>query len=89
MDIRIYVGVDCDESWLTVGFVGSQGILRGLSRTASPPPGCFDSFGQRLSGMVRGLRGEENLRMKNFRAIGIGIPRYCQMLWVSRRSLVP
>ncbi len=74
MDIQIFVGVDCDEQQLTMGFVGSQGILRSLSRTSSPLPDHLDTFGQRLHGMIRGLRGEENLRMKNFRAIGIGVP---------------
>ena len=81
MDIQIFVGVDCDEQQLTMGFVGSQGILRSLSRTSSPLPDHLDTFGQRLHGMIRGLRGEENLRMKNFRAIGIGIPgRYVPKL---------
>lgn len=31
-------------------------------------------FGQYVDGMVRGLRGDVNLRMKNFRGIGIGVP---------------
>ncbi|PIQ83393.1 MAG: hypothetical protein COV75_07635 [Candidatus Omnitrophica bacterium CG11_big_fil_rev_8_21_14_0_20_63_9] len=77
MDIQIFVGVDCDEQQMIVGFVGSQGILRSLSRTSSPLRDSPDRFGQRLAGMVRGLRGELNLRMRNFRAIGIGVPRTC------------
>ncbi len=74
MDIQIFVGVDCDEQQLTLGLIGSQGILRSLSRTTSPLPDHLGTFGQRLNGMIRGLRGETNLRMKNFRGIGIGVP---------------
>ena len=72
--MRIFVGVDCNEHQLTMGFIGSQGILKSLSTTASPLPDHCDTFGQRLDGMIRGLRGEENFRMKQFRGIGIGIP---------------
>ena len=72
--MRIFIGIDCDEHQLMVGFIGSQGILRSLSTTTSPLPTHLDTFGQRLNGMIRGLRGEENIRMKQFCGIGIGIP---------------
>ena len=51
--MRIFVGVDCDEHQLTMGFIGSQGILKSLSTTASPLPDHPDTFGQRLDGMIR------------------------------------
>jgi len=72
--MRIFVGVDCDEKRLAVGLVGSQGVLRGLSTTGSLLPDRLDTLGSCLNGMIRGLRGETNLRMKNFCGIGIGIP---------------
>ena len=81
LNMRIFVGVDCNEEQLTMGFIGSQGILKGLSSTGSLFPDRLNSFGQCLVGMMRGLRGEENLRMKNFYGIGIGIPaRYVPRL---------
>jgi len=72
--MRIFVGVDCGENQLAMGFVGSQGLLKGLSTTESLLPDRLNTFGQRLNGMLRGVRGESNLRMKNFCGIGIGIP---------------
>lgn len=72
--MRIFVGIDCDEHQLMMGFIGSQGILKALSTTASLLPNHPDTFGQHLNGMIRCLRGEENLRMKQFRGIGMGIP---------------
>ena len=74
LGMRIFVGIDCDEHQLMMGLIGSQGILKSLSTTTSPLPEHLDTFGQRLSGMIRGLRGEEKLRMKQFRGIGLGIP---------------
>lgn len=74
MAIQIFVGVDCDEQQLTMAFIGSQGILRSLSTTSSPLPDRLDTIGRRLMGMIRGIRGEANLRMRNFRGIGIGVP---------------
>ena len=72
--MRIFVGVDCGEKRLALGLMGSQGILKGLSTTGSLIPDHFDTLGNRIHGLIRGLRGETNLRMKNFRGIGIGIP---------------
>ncbi len=83
--MRIFVGVDCDEHQLAMGFVGSQGILKSLSTTTSLLPDRIDRFGQYLHGMIRGIRGETNLRMKNFRGIGIGLPR--SYLEKSRRDI--
>lgn len=75
LNMRIFVGVDCDESRLMLGLVGSQGILKGLSTITSPAlPEHLSRFGTRLHGMIPGLRGELNLRMKNFSGIGIGLP---------------
>src|SRR6185295_3202682 len=74
LSTRIYVGVDCDPAQLMLGIIGADGILRGLSTTRSPLADEWDSFGQRIFGMVRGLRGEQNLRMKQFQGIGIGLP---------------
>ncbi len=72
--MKVFIGVDYNEGLLTIGFVSPQGILKGLTITSSPLLNEPDTFGQRLNGAVRGLRGEENLRMKDFQAIGIGIP---------------
>ena len=74
LSMRIFIGVDCDETRLAMGFVGSQGILRAFSTTESLLPDRVDMFGRCLNGMIRGVRGEENLRMKDFYGIGIGIP---------------
>jgi predicted NBD/HSP70 family sugar kinase len=74
LQARVFVGVDCGPNQLMMGFVGADGILRGLSLTQSPPSDQPELFAQRIHGMVRGLRGEENLRMKQFQGLGIGLP---------------
>jgi predicted NBD/HSP70 family sugar kinase len=72
--MKVFIGVDYNEHLLTIGFVGPQGILKGFSIQSSPLLNEPETFGQTLNSTVRSLRGEENLRMKDFQAIGIGIP---------------
>ncbi len=73
--MKLFIGVDCGEN-VKVGFIGSQGILKSLSTILlSSPLERPDRLGQVLVGSIRGVRGEVNVRMKDFHGMGIGVPR--------------
>ena len=72
---KVLIGVDCDENRLALGFVAVYGNLKGLTQSPSLLPDKLDAFGRHLYWMTRGLRGCTNQRMKNFQAIGIGLPK--------------
>jgi hypothetical protein len=66
----IVIGVDYNEKELVIGFINFQGMFKGASSGQSPLPAMFR---KEFEGIVRGLRGDENLRMKNFVAISIAV----------------